>query len=467
MKHEYEYISFFQKNSFDSKDIIYADFTASGKPFRLIERYIIKNVYPYYANTHSNAYCGRRMSKMIELSKDIIKKSINADNDHAIIFTGNGCSGAINHFIHILNIKDSPKEWCIFVSEAEHNSNLLPWRESGAHIIIIPIDECGLIDTVKLESSLKGPSKYKYKLVSISAGSNITGVIQDVKKIADIAHRYKAKACFDFAATAPYVPIDMRGIDAIFLSVHKFLGGVGCPGLLVFKRELCQNDHPYCPAGGTVRYTSDKYCIVSNNIETRETGGTPNIVGCIKTGLVFQLKNLLQTYIDQKDKFIVERVRARIFHMQGIKVLNSCNSKKQIPIFSFIVKGVHYNLAVSILNDYFNIQSRGGVSCSGVYAKKLLKLNNDDEQKIISSIVTDKGIPKTYGWCRVSFHYTMPVATIDYILDAIEYLGKHAKDIMAKNIYSYDPIKNLWFNKNKNKNKTDDLDDFKLDLLQQ
>ena len=435
---------------YGKKHIIYADYFASGKPYYKIEKFIKYNILPYYANVHSNAYCGKLMATYIKASKEQIKKSINCKDSDKIIFTGSGSSCAITHFIHLLDFKKEHKN-VVIISEFEHNSNFLPWRHEPIDLQIVKILDNGLIDLDDLKRILHKYKNYDKKIIACSAGSNITGIIQEISKICILGHQYNFKVAFDYAAVGPYVRINMHQlsnefdyIDAIFLSPHKFLGGPGTPGLLVANKCIFMNECPYYPSGGTVRYTSKSKNIYSNNLEVRESGGTPNIIGCIKMGFIFQLKDKLQEYIIKREKEIVCKIKQELKKINNIILLNpDCDPNiTQIPIYSFVVHKLHYNFVVALLNDLFGIQSRGGVSCSGIYAEQLLEITKKDEQDIINTIIHDEGVPQEYGWIRITFHYTMTDYTIDYIIKAIDFVANYGH--LFLNQYKYDKNANIW-----------------------
>lgn len=105
----------------------------------------------------------------------------------------------------------------------EHNSNVLPWREAGALIELVPLDSEGALDFAAFESLLFKYKDYKsLKVAAVSAGSNITGTLVDVDRVAVLCHRYNTLACFDYAAVAPYVGINMQGLTPDLTKNHGF-----------------------------------------------------------------------------------------------------------------------------------------------------------------------------------------------------------------------------------------------------
>ena len=445
---------------YGNRYMIQADATASGFFYRPIDDFIQKNVIPYYNNTHSNAFAGQMMNLFISKSKQKIAKSIGANQNDKLLFTGNGCTGAIQHIIHMLNLrKKSDVNPVVFISEAEHHSNDLPWRHLPIDLVILPVDRVtGLINLDKLKKYLKKFADRKVKLISVIAVSNITGVVQPIEDICMLGHRYGAMVMFDYATGGPYVPISMHKdessgnyIDILVLSTHKFLGGPTTPGLLVVRESCCKNNVPFCPGGGTVRFVTDEMQKYSDDIETRENGGTPNIVGSIRAGLCFELKDSLQEYITNRELWLLRYVQGRLLSLgeknqartKLIEIINPLDNGDRIPIFAFRVKGIHYNLVVALLSDLFGIQTRGGISCCSMYAQRLLDITESKKKDVYQSIIDNKGVPSYYGWCRITFHYTMPKYMVDYIIDAVEFVAKNATTF--KPYYIYDSKRNNWY----------------------
>lgn len=416
--------------------IIFADDTASGRPSKYIDNKIQEEILPYYSNTHSNAYCGILMKNKIIETRNIIKKFFNLTEEHKIIFTGNGATGAINHLANSLNYEHYTQV-NIFLSMYEHYSNHLPWcemakKEKNIKIFFIPMINDD-IDLNYLDLNLSANiSTNILNIITVTACSNVTGIITEFDKIINITKKYDNIYLFgDCACLAPYKVIDCSKIDAIFVSTHKFIGGTGTPGILIAKNKLFEKECPFIPGGGCVKKANSKEVIYDQDIEVKETAGTPNIIGIIKIGYIFELRNKFIDIINYNEHSIVNYVHHKL---ENIKQQHSNLSiifmskflNRRLPIIAFSIKNLHYNFIVVLLNDLFGIQTRGGISCCGLFDEYLNSSCDDNN----------------HGWCRITFNWMMDKQTIDYILRAILYILKYG---YKYNIcYDYDKQKNLF-----------------------
>jgi selenocysteine lyase/cysteine desulfurase len=224
-------------------------------------------------------------------------------------------------------------------------------------------------------------------------------------------------------------------LDAVYFSPHKFLGGPGAAGVLIFSRCIYKNKIPDQPGGGTVDFTNPwgDHEYVSN-IEQREDGGTPAFLQGIKAALCIRLKESMgiQNILAREEK-ILQLVFDRLSKMKQIEILEG-RIKKRLGIISFIVSGAHYNLFVKMLNDRFGIQTRGGCSCAGTYGHFLLQIDKARSYEILKQIQSGNLLCKP-GWIRLSVHPTMTNAEIDFILDAIELTVAHYQTWKEEYIY--------------------------------
>jgi selenocysteine lyase/cysteine desulfurase len=451
------------ESPYGQKKIIYADWTASGRLYKPIEEKLLNEIGPYVANTHTEtSVTGSVMTHAYHDARAIIKNHVNASTDDILINVGTGMTGAINKFQRILGIKLSEnlkentvvpeeKRPIIFVSHMEHHSNQTSWLETIAKVEVIPCNTEGLIC---MESFIILLDKYKdhpIKIASITACSNVTGIKTDYKTIARIIHKNNGLCFVDFACSAPYVAIDMHPeneeeyLDAIMFSPHKFLGGPGSSGVLIFNKKLYKNLVPDNPGGGTVTYTNpwgDHDYI--DDIEIREDGGTPGFLQAIKVALSIQLKEQMGVKsILKREHEINQRIFRALTKIKNLHILAEKNTDR-LGVFSFFVDGAHYNLIVKLLNDRFGVQTRGGCSCAGTYGHFLLNVDKPTSRAIEQQIL-EGCLAERPGWVRISIHPIMSNKEVDLICNAINEVSTNFKDWETD--YRYDAVKNGFLHK--------------------
>ncbi len=452
---------------FGERRVIYADYTASGRALTFVEDYLRDAVLPLYANTHTESSgTGLQTSRFREDARAIIRAAVGATDEHALIFCGSGSTTAINRFVDVLNLRlpadldahyqllaqiPPDERPVVFIGPFEHHSNELPWRESIADVVTIGEDRSGHIDLERLEAELERYAGRSLRIGSFSAASNVTGITSDVRGVSALLHRHGALACWDYAAAAPYVAIDMGSgdrpdhLDAVFLSPHKFIGGPGTPGILVARRELFRNRVPTVPGGGTVAYVNPSEHVYLTDIEHREEGGTPAIVESIRAGLVFQLKEAVGTEaIRARESSFISRAIARWRLQPQIEILGNLDAER-LSIVSFVVRYgqqyLHHNYVVALLNDLFGIQARGGCSCAGPYGHRLLGIDLETSHEFERAIGRGcEGIKP--GWVRVNFNYFISDAVFDYILAAVELVATDGWRLLPE--YRFEPASGMW-----------------------
>lgn len=448
--------------------VTYADYTASGRSLTFIEDFIRDVVLPRYANTHTESSgTGLQTTRLREDARDIIRRAVGGDEDTAVIFAGSGSTGAIDKLIGILGIRvpaelddryrlsgniPAGERPVVFIGPYEHHSNELPWRESIAEVVVIPEDPDGHIDTGRLAAELDRHADRPLKIGSFSAASNVTGILTDIAAISGLLHRHGALSFWDFAAAGPYIDIGMaaRGLDAVFLSPHKFVGGPGTPGVLAVRRSLLRNRVPTVPGGGTVDYVNAyEHRYLADPVH-REEGGTPAIIESIRAGLVFQLKGAVGVEVirAREDRFLREAMSVWLAN-PAIEILGNLRAER-LSILSFVVRRpggryLHHNFVVTLLNDLFGIQCRGGCSCAGPYGHRLLGIDLDRSHRFEREILAGcEGIKP--GWVRVSFNYFLSETVFRYLVDAVDLLARQGARLLPH--YRFDPRTGLWQHRN-------------------
>lgn len=468
---------------FGTRPLVYCDYTASGRSLLFVERYL-QGLLQTYANTHTeDDVTGRGTSRLLHEAEQAIKRAVNAGPEGRVVACGTGATGAIARLQQLLGVAIPPvtrsrldgvlqhflgpeqasafvshqaaSQPVVFVGPYEHHSNEISWRQGLATVVEVELDGDGGIDLAHLERLLADPAwSGRDKVGAFSAASNVTGMKSDVRGIAALLHRYGALACFDFAASAPYVEIDMNPggdawMDAVFISPHKFLGGPGASGILVFNERLYRRELPPSFAGGgTVEYVSPSDQDFIADIEEREKAGTPGILQTLRAALVFEIKSAITPEaIEAREQRLLHRAFAAWAGDPGIEILGNPDPTRRIGIVSFNLRDprgggyLHPKFVTALLNDLFGIQSRAGCSCAGPYGHRLLGIGQDLSERYRAWVRKGyHGIKP--GWCRVGLHYSMDDLEAGYVIDAVRFVAREGHRFLP--LYRFDPLDGSW-----------------------
>jgi selenocysteine lyase/cysteine desulfurase len=439
---------------YGTKKIIYGDWIASGRLYRPIEELLLHRFGPFVANTHTEtSETGSLMTKAYHHSQHIIKEHVHAGPNDVIINAGSGMTTVINKLQRILGFRSMAKldnreslapedRPVVFITHMEHHSNHTSWLETIADVVQLIPDKDLLIDLDQLRAELLKYKDRKMKIGSFTACSNVTGISTPIHEMARIMHINGGLCFIDFAASAPYVTINMHpadpleALDAIFFSPHKFLGGPGSSGVMVFNSSIYNCTVPDNPGGGTVDWTNPwgefKYV---DDIEAREDGGTPGFLQTIKAALCIRLKE--QMGVEKMKSREEELVKIVFEEMPKIPQLHilAGDIRDRLGIISFYLENIHFNLVVKLLNDQFGIQVRGGCACAGTYGHFLLDVSHD-QSKQITERINFGDLSQKPGWIRLSLHPTMTNEELNYILEAIRQVQIHHQTWRNDYIYN-------------------------------
>lgn len=448
---------------YGKKKIIYADWIASGRLYKPIETKLLNIVGPYVANTHTESnITGSTMTAAYAHARELIKKHVNASPSDVMITDGTGTTSVVNKLQRILGLR-IPEKYkeriflkpenrpVVVTTHMEHHSNHTSWLETVAEVVVIEPSEQNGISLENLRKTLEKYKNRNYIIGAFTACSNVTGIETPYYKMAKIVHKYGGVCFVDFACSAPYVQINMRPddkmehLDAIYFSPHKFLGGPGTSGVLIFNKNLYKNKVPDNSGGGTVQWTNPwggrSYF---HEIEQREDGGTPGFLQTIKTAFCIRLKEQMGVAkIAEREKELIKIAFDGLSKIEGLHILQG-DMRKRLGVISFLIDGIHYNLLTKLLCDRFGVQVRGGCACAGTYGHYLLGITRSQSKEITDQI--EKGnLSLKPGWVRLSLHPTMTNSELLFIINAIKQIVKNVED--WEKDYDYDRNRNEFFHK--------------------
>ena len=397
----------------------YFDYTASGLGFKPIENRIY-DVLKTYANTHSKeASMANITSDYYDTAIESLHTSLEVNQDFAILPSGCGTTAAIKKFQELLGLYippatlkrlnltiDKSKLPLVIVGPYEHHSNEISYREAMCEVQRIGLNEEGLIDLIQLEKTLQN-NQHRQIIATFCIASNVTGIITCYKEISTLLRAYNAIVCFDAAASSPYMNIDCHYYDAMFTSPHKLLGGPGSCGLLIIKKSLVDTSiAPSFSGGGTVEYVNQKEVIYQDDIQARETAGTPGILQLIRAALAYQLRNEIGfEFIEERKEELLQFLLAKLQSITHIQIYGN-QKAKNIGIVSLNI-GQNNPYEVCAFLSSKGVQTRAGCSCAGPYGHDLLGLKDR------------KDLEKKPGWVRISIHYSQTKEEIEKLFEAI------------------------------------------------
>lgn len=439
---------------YGEKKLIYADWIASGRLYKPIENRLTNDIGPFIGNTHTEtSETGTLMTKAYHKAHKKIKEHVNAGPDDLIITSGTGMTGVIAKFQRMMGLKicgllssnkcfKEKEKPVVFVTHMEHHSNHTSWFETISDVVMLQPDKDLLVDPDELRRQLEIYADRKVKIGSFTACSNVTGVRTPYHQLAKIMHEHGGVCFVDFAASAPYEdmnmhPVDpLESLDAIMFSPHKFLGGPGSSGVLIFNKAMYHSRTPDQPGGGTVDWTNPwgefKYV---DDIEIREDGGTPGFMQAIRAALCIELKEQIgTTNIKKREGELLKIAFRGLAEIKGLHVLAQ-DQQERLGVISFYYDSIHYNLVVKLLSDRYGVQVRGGCACAGTYGHFLLDVSHEHSRQI-TELINHGDLSQKPGWIRLSLHPTMTNDELNVILNALDEISRNHKEWEKDYIYN-------------------------------
>ncbi|GMT18629.1 hypothetical protein PFISCL1PPCAC_9926, partial [Pristionchus fissidentatus] len=450
------------ETAFGRRRVIYADYAASAKALVPIEEYLLKEVHPLYGNTHSSVtVTAEQTTLFVHEAREEIRSLTGTGDGDAVIFVGTGSTAAVDLLVHLGAFgKQGVSPLVVVHSLNEHHTNILPWREVAVECMTVEENEEGRVDEEMLDETLtriRSDPKFDGHTIlgAFSGASNITGIVANFAGINETLKRHGALSVWDLAASAPYVPVNVNGtnaVDAVFFSGHKWPGGVASPGVLVVKKSLIRATQPKKTGGGTVFYVDAKSTTYLRDAEYREEGGTGDAIGIIRLALAVKMRRSIDDgRVIKREEQIVSRLLDGFKSIPNLSLLGPPTRENRLATLAFIVKDdrsglfFHHNYISVLLNDLFGIQTRAGCVCAGPYAQHLLGIEGELSSRLLSLLREDSSLDRLHlrrvgeysqqemirpGFTRLSIPYFESDQKVDFILSAIRFVASHAADFL-------------------------------------
>jgi Selenocysteine lyase len=396
---------------------IYFDNAATTPPFKSVLK-AIGEFAPWYSSVgRGKGYKSERSTEIINRARlNILHFAGGKEDKHTVIFTKNSTE-SINLLAHIL--RQVTNKRYILVSEMEHISNNLPWRNSF-EVDYLAVNKDGQISLEDLRSKLAA-LQGQVALVSITGASNVTGCINPIYEAAELTHQYGAKIHIDAAQFIPHESIEMmrlnsaENIDFLSFTGHKLYAPFGT-AVLIGGREEFHEAEPLLAGGGTAQIALKSF-VQWNEAPERFEGGTPNVMGIVALHAAIRtLQQVNMLTIMEYEKQLMNYAFDRLRTIDGLSVFRaSSNNLPQVSVFSFTINDLHHQDIAHVLAKEFGISVRSGFFCAYPYVQKLLQLS--DER--LDEIRNDPGIPSP-GLVRISLSFYNTFAEVDQLIAALQ-----------------------------------------------
>ncbi|MDR3599120.1 MAG: aminotransferase class V-fold PLP-dependent enzyme [Desulfosporosinus sp.] len=398
------------------------DNAASTPPFVSVMEEIVKFSTMYSSIHRGTGYKSQYSSQLFEEARLSVLKFVHANPlQDTVIFVKN-TTEAINKLSY--RLWEGKKRSVVLSTCMEHHSNDLPWRKKF-QVEYVQTDLQGKLSLEDLEGKLI-KHKGNVKLVTVTGASNVTGYVNPIHKIAELAHHYKAKILVDGAQLVPHYAVNMKPknplqhIDYLAFSAHKMYAPFGI-GVLIGPKETFEQGISEFVGGGTAETVTHDW-VVWEKPPHNEEAGSPNVIGVV--ALVAAIKTLtalgMET-IDHYENQLTNYANSKLKSMPGITLYSqTALGEPRIGVIPFNIKGLAHERVATILSNQAGIAVRTGCFCTQPYIQKLLSIS----PKQMEFYRRSADAPRP-GLVRISFGLYNDFAEIDVLTQLLERIIKH------------------------------------------
>ncbi|NLY88797.1 MAG: aminotransferase class V-fold PLP-dependent enzyme [Firmicutes bacterium] len=419
----------------DGRRVVYVNFdnAATTPPLKAVVA-AVNAFLPWYSSVHRGfGYKSQLSTGVYNRARDYITRFFGADPGKDLVVFVKNATEALNKLSYRLKTRQNQ---VILASRMEHHSNDLPWRLKRKTLFAeLPPD--GRLDLADLENKLRNN---RVALVTLCGASNVTGVINPLRTIAEMTHYYGAAFLVDAAQLVPHRPLRLRSGEApdfIAFSGHKLYAPFGS-GVLLGPAKVFAEGIPELTGGGTVAAVSKTRILFAPPPE-REEAGTPNLIGAFALAKALQWLQehdfpALATYEENLTKYAYNRLAT----VPGIRLYGPPPFiTPRVGVIAFNLEGIPHSLVAAALAYEAGIGVRHGCFCARPYVHHLLRLSPAEiaayEERIAAGKKQD--LP---GMVRVSFGFYNTREEVDRLIAALFFLRD--EEVKIKKSYRLNPV---------------------------
>jgi cysteine desulfurase / selenocysteine lyase len=409
----------------DGRQKVYTNLdNAASTPALLAVQQSVNAFLQYYSSVHRGmGFKSQVSTHAYEAARLAVLDFAGADPASDVCIFGKNTTEAINKLAR--RFPFTPERNVVLVSQMEHHSNDLPWRAAAqvVHIGLAPNGRLDLADTRRLLDQYAG----RVALVAVTGGSNVSGFINPIYQLAEMAHAAGARILVDCAQLAPHRKIDMlpasdqRHLDFVTLSAHKLYAPFGT-GALIGPRTLFEQGEPEYRGGGQVDIVTLEDVAWSAPPE-RDEAGSPNTVGAVAlAAAVRQLQAIGMEQVAEHEARLTEYALRKLRENPCLHIFGDPEPERassRLGVIPLEMEGVPHFLLAAILSYEYGIGVRNGCFCAHPYILHLLNVPSEEAERIRKNILNHdrRGVP---GLVRISFGLYNDFSDIDCLVEALE-----------------------------------------------
>lgn len=348
--------------------LVYLDSGATAQKAESVIDAVTDYLTTTYANPHRGAYLiSQKATDLYEGVREKVRRFIGAEKLSEVIFVKSSTE-ALNLIARSYGETHLSAGDEIVISIAEHHANLIPWQraamKTGAVLKYMYIDEEGALPDEELAKITE-----KTRIVALTHVSNVTGHVNDIKKIAAIAHAHGAVMISDGSQAVPHMQVDVRDLDVDFYTFtgHKIMALTGA-GVLYGKEELLNDMEPFLLGGDMIEYVEEQNTTF-NTLPWKFEAGTPLSEAVISLGAAIDYiegvgYDAIQAIDDELTQYLLEELNK----LDYIRIIGGSSPQDRAGIVTFQVEGVHSHDVTQIL-DSKGICVRAGHHCAQPLAR--------------------------------------------------------------------------------------------------